>query len=130
MHQHKATRVMLTPSLLDNILGNPGLDLRRRLGALNTVFLQGEVVPSALCAPFARRMPAGARLVNAYSTWECTDVAYAAVAIGGGGGLSGGGGGSPAPFWRAAPAGRAWQKLPDTSSNALLPSFLELNCIL
>ena len=46
---------------------------------MRLVFLQGEAVAAAAPARFAARLPR-ASLVNAYSTWESTDVAYCTLA--------------------------------------------------
>ena len=68
---------MVTPSLLRNLLDQPGLDAARFLGKrLRYVLLEGEVVPASLVADFgAAFKDSTTRLVNYYSTWESLDVA-------------------------------------------------------
>ena len=82
--RHKATRLMVTPSLLRNLLDTPGLDAARHLGkALRFVMLEGEVVPSTLVDDFAAQFGgSGAVLVNYYSTWESLDATYEVLASG------------------------------------------------
>ncbi|WKB55889.1 type I polyketide synthase [Eleftheria terrae] len=79
LEQERITRLVVTPSLLETVLDAPGLTDRfaDSLLALRTCFLMGEVVPARLVEKAARRLPSTLRLVNAYSTWESLDVAYA-----------------------------------------------------
>ncbi|KAJ8604289.1 hypothetical protein CTAYLR_002502 [Chrysophaeum taylorii] len=83
LKQHKITRTMLTPSLLRNILDQPGLDAKRHLGHMRYFFLQGEVVPRALVDDFRAKFSSSSflqkrtRLVNYYSTWESLDATAA-----------------------------------------------------
>ncbi|MBU2580836.1 MAG: SDR family oxidoreductase [Alphaproteobacteria bacterium] len=74
LESHRVSRVLFTPSLLDTVLSNAGGDLGRRLAALHTVILNGEVVTVALARRFANVLP-HVRLVNDYSISECHDVA-------------------------------------------------------
>jgi non-ribosomal peptide synthetase component F len=65
--------VLFTPSLLEQVLNTPGLDLQSRLSHLHIVWLNGEVVPTALQARFFAELPK-ASLVNVYRISECNDV--------------------------------------------------------
>lgn len=69
------TRVLLTPSLLEQVLTASGGDLQRRLPCLKTVLLNGEVVSSALVETFRATLPR-VNLVNDYSISECHDVSH------------------------------------------------------
>ncbi len=69
----RITRVLFTPSLLEQILNTPDLDLAERLPDLRIVYLNGEVVPVALRNRFYQRLP-WVRLINDYSISECHDV--------------------------------------------------------
>lgn len=73
------TRLVTTTSLLESLLDHPGLapTLVDRLAHMTAWFLMGEVVPGRVVASAARLFPPGLRLVNAYSTWESLDIAYA-----------------------------------------------------
>lgn len=73
LEEHAITRVLFTPSLLEQILNTPGLDIENRLSHLHIVWLNGEVVPTALQARFFEHLPQ-ARLLNDYSISECHDV--------------------------------------------------------
>ena len=75
LKRHAITRCMLTPSLLRNLLDQPGLDAQRTLGGLRYLMLEGEVVPRQLVTDFAGRFDKKERpkLVNYYSTWESLD---------------------------------------------------------
>ena len=73
LEKHRITRVLFTPSLLEQVLNTPGLDLQSRLSHLYIVWLNGEVVPTALQARFFAELPK-ARLLNDYSISECHDV--------------------------------------------------------
>lgn len=86
LKKHKITRCMLTPSLLRNVLDQPGLDARRMLGNLKYLLLEGEVVPRSLVNDFQNRFYSdnggdyresqpwrAPVLVNYYSTWESLD---------------------------------------------------------
>ncbi|PIE47459.1 MAG: hypothetical protein CSA42_03400 [Gammaproteobacteria bacterium] len=67
------TRVLFTPSLLEQILNTPDLDLTQRLAKLQIVWLNGEVVPTALCKRFFEILP-NCKLINDYSISETHDV--------------------------------------------------------
>ncbi|MCH9807192.1 MAG: SDR family NAD(P)-dependent oxidoreductase [Alphaproteobacteria bacterium] len=68
------TRVLFTPSLLDQILSAGGAALAKQLPDLRTVILNGEVVTTSLARRFANALP-GVALINDYSISECHDVA-------------------------------------------------------
>ncbi|MCW7538711.1 AMP-binding protein [Aquabacterium sp. A7-Y] len=96
LERQRITRLVVTPSLLETTLDVPGLAgrMHRALGQLSICFLMGEVVPARLVDKAARDLPAQLRLVNAYSTWESLDIAYAELL-------------PPAPFpAQSAPVGR------------------------
>lgn len=73
LHEHQITRVLFTPSLLEQILNTPGLDLADKFKTLRIVWLNGEVVPTALRNRFFERLP-HIKLINDYSISECHDV--------------------------------------------------------
>lgn len=73
LSRERITRVLFTPSLLDQVLATPGLDLAAALPELRIVYLNGEVVPTALVQRFRRALP-HVRLVNDYSISETHDV--------------------------------------------------------
>jgi len=73
LEKYEITRVLFTPSLLEQILEVPGLDLARRLPQLKIVYLNGEVVTASLCDRFYERLPQ-AKLINDYSISECHDI--------------------------------------------------------
>jgi non-ribosomal peptide synthetase component F len=73
LSRHRITRVLFTPSLLEQILNTPDLDISGKLRHLRLVYLNGEVVTAALCTRFHQRLPR-ATLLNDYSISECHDV--------------------------------------------------------
>lgn len=73
LDQNAITRVLFTPSLLEQILNATDADLSKRLSKLAIVWLNGEVVPTALCARFFERLPQ-TKLLNDYSISETHDV--------------------------------------------------------
>ncbi len=75
----RITRLVVTPSLLENLLDYPGLAARvsHQWRRMHAWFLMGEVVPHRLIEKAAQSFPAHLRLVNAYSTWESLDISYA-----------------------------------------------------
>lgn len=73
LRENKITRVLFTPSLLDQVLSTPGLDLESAFAHLRVLYLNGEVVPTALQRRFTHRFPHVA-LVNDYSISETHDV--------------------------------------------------------
>ncbi len=74
LEKNRITRVLFTPSLLDQVLSGGGQVLSQPLANLRVVILNGEVVPAALAARFRERLP-HVLLVNDYSISECHDVA-------------------------------------------------------
>ncbi|MGK7891073.1 MAG: alpha/beta fold hydrolase, partial [Leptolyngbyaceae cyanobacterium] len=73
LETYQITRVLFTPSLLEQVLNTPKLDLETRLHHLNIVWLNGEVVPTELRNRFFKRLP-NIKLLNDYSISECHDV--------------------------------------------------------
>lgn len=73
LHENRITRVLFTPSLLDQVLSTPGLDLATAFEHLRVVYLNGEVVTTALQQRFSRQFPT-IRLLNDYSISEAHDV--------------------------------------------------------
>ena len=73
LHEQRITRVLFTPSLLEQVLGTPGLDLETAFEHLRVVYLNGEVVTTSLAQRFTRRF-AWIRLLNDYSISETHDV--------------------------------------------------------
>ena len=82
----RLTRLLTTPSLLSTLLETAAADadagaappLAARLPELALWLLCGEVVPTALARAAAAALPHAA-LVNDYSSWEGSDVAYATL---------------------------------------------------
>jgi amino acid adenylation domain-containing protein len=73
LSEHRITRVLFTPSLLEQILNTPNLDLQTKLRHLRVVYLNGEVVTTALRNRFRDLLPQ-VTLLNDYSISECHDV--------------------------------------------------------
>ena len=73
LSEHRITRVLFTPSLLEQVLNTPHLDLQRRLRHLRLVYLNGEVVNTTLHNRFCELLPK-VTLLNDYSISECHDV--------------------------------------------------------
>jgi amino acid adenylation domain-containing protein len=73
LEKYEITRVLFTPSLLEQVFNTPGLELEKRLKHLKIVWLNGEVVPTVLRNRFFERFP-GVKLLNDYSISECHDV--------------------------------------------------------
>ncbi len=73
LEAHAITRVLFTPSLLEQILNATDESLSQRLSKLTIVWLNGEVVPTALCQRFFERFP-NTKLLNDYSISETHDV--------------------------------------------------------
>jgi surfactin synthase thioesterase subunit len=57
LYQHRITRVLVTPSLLEQILHTPMPDLRHQLRHLRVVYLNGEVVTTGLRHRFCELLP-------------------------------------------------------------------------
>ena len=77
-HQ-RITRLMVTPSLMQNILDYPGLDLHELMGHMVLWFLEGEVCTSSLAARFDELAPPNVELVNVYASWEALDLSYVSL---------------------------------------------------
>ena len=80
--EHRATRLLSTPSLLATLLETAAdaasagdAPLNAALGRMRTWLLCGEVVPAGLAAAAARQLPR-LRLVNDYSSWEGLSVIH------------------------------------------------------
>ena len=73
LSEHHITRVLFTPSLLEQVLSAPHAALLARLRHLRVVYLNGEVVPMALRNRFRQLLPQ-VTLLNDYSISECHDV--------------------------------------------------------
>jgi len=73
LEEHKITRVLFTPSLLEQILNTPDIDLTNRLSGLKIVWLNGEVVPTTLKNRFFEVFP-DCKLLNDYSVSETHDI--------------------------------------------------------
>lgn len=73
LEANEITRVLFTPSLLEQVLNTPDLNLGKRLAKLKIVWLNGEVVPTALCKRFFEVLP-NTKLLNDYSISETHDV--------------------------------------------------------
>ncbi len=70
---HQITRVLLTPSLLEQVLQQTDLKLREKLQKLRLVWLNGEVVSMQLRERFQQTLP-HVELWNDYSISECHDI--------------------------------------------------------
>lgn len=79
LERERITRIIATPSLLESVLDNTvvGPTLNKRLAHMEMWFLMGEVVASRVVAKARDRLPKSVGLVNAYSTWESLDIAFA-----------------------------------------------------
>ena len=73
LSEHCITRVLFTPSLLEQVLNTPNLDLQTTLRHLRVVYLNGEVVTTTLRNRFRKLLPQ-VTLLNDYSISECHDV--------------------------------------------------------
>ncbi len=73
LERHQISRVLLTPSLLEQVLNTAPPDLASKLPALEIVYVNGEVVTTALVNDFTARLPQ-VKLINDYSIAECHDV--------------------------------------------------------
>ncbi len=78
LEKHRVNRLVVTPSLLENMLDSPGADRQfsRYWSTVRLCFLMGEVVSGMLVEKAKSLLPSSVRLVNAYSTWESLDVSY------------------------------------------------------
>ena len=73
LHRHRITRVLFTPSLLEQVLHTPMPNLQQQLRHLRVVYLNGEVVTTGLRHRFRELFP-HVTLLNDYSISECHDV--------------------------------------------------------
>lgn len=73
LSRHRITRVLFTPSLLEQVLNSSGPELQQQLHHLRVVYLNGEVVTTALRNRFLALFP-HVTLLNDYSISECHDV--------------------------------------------------------
>lgn len=92
--RNEITRVLFTPSLLEQVLNAVGDGIAARLPALRIMILNGEVVSLKLAERFRAVLPHVA-LVNDYSISECHDVSTGLI-----------GDNRPSPASRTFPAGR------------------------
>jgi amino acid adenylation domain-containing protein/thioester reductase-like protein len=73
---HQITEILFTPSLLESLINAVDNDLARaKMASLKVVWLNGEVVTTALKHRLLEAIPAHTRLLNTYSISECHDVA-------------------------------------------------------
>lgn len=72
--RERITETLMTPSLLEAVLNNVGDDVGERLPALETLWLNGEVVTKRLAARAVEALPE-TRLLNVYSISEAHEVA-------------------------------------------------------
>jgi amino acid adenylation domain-containing protein/thioester reductase-like protein len=81
--QHKATRVLFTPSLLQACLDAPAdvVNVTKDMASLNTIVLCGEVVTATLRARTKMLLP-NVRILNLFSISECHDVSQADITCG------------------------------------------------
>jgi len=75
LSKHRITRILFTPSLLEQILNTPHLDLPHKLRHLRVLYLNGEVVTTALRNRFRALLP-DVVLLNDYSTAEAHDTCH------------------------------------------------------
>lgn len=76
---HKITRLLFTPSLLQAVLDmNTEEELRKKFDSIRLIWLCGEVVSMALNDQFKRIFPEK-KLLNLYSVSECHDVTAADI---------------------------------------------------
>ncbi len=73
LSRHRITRVLFTPSLLEQVLNSSGPELPQQLRHMRVVYLNGEVVTTALRNRFVALFP-HVTLLNDYSISECHDV--------------------------------------------------------
>ncbi len=73
LSKHRIARVLFTPSLLEQVLNTPDIDLAATLKDLRIVWLNGEVVATPLVEEFTSKLP-NVKLINDYSISECHDV--------------------------------------------------------
>ncbi len=74
LEEYEISEVLMTPSLLETVLGASGPDLAERLSALRVLWLNGEVVTRTLARRAMTSLPQ-VRLLNVYSCSETHDAA-------------------------------------------------------
>ncbi len=74
MEEYEISEILMTPSLLETVLGASGADLAERLSALRVLWLNGEVVTRTLARRAMTALPQ-VRLLNVYSCSETHDAA-------------------------------------------------------
>ncbi|XP_069130390.1 uncharacterized protein [Argopecten irradians] len=74
LHEHKITRMLFTPSLLEAVLNTSGLDFDTKLKSMRQILFCGEVVTTALFERCLKTLP-WIQFLNLYSVSECHDVA-------------------------------------------------------
>lgn len=73
LRENRITRMLFTPSLLEALLNEPGVDVTKDLSSFRNLLLCGEVVTTDLRARTVNLLP-GRGLWNLYSISECHDV--------------------------------------------------------
>ncbi|PNF30886.1 hypothetical protein B7P43_G06094 [Cryptotermes secundus] len=79
--EHRITRMLFTPSLLQAVLDFKGLHLNKAFRFMRQVWLCGEVVTRILRDRFIQLFP-HVQLLNLYSISECHDVACSDLSLG------------------------------------------------
>ena len=79
LQEHGVTEVLFTPSLLEAVLDGGGEDLREKLSALRTLWLNGEVVTKTLARRVLRLLP-GKHIFNLYSVSETHEISAGELA--------------------------------------------------
>ena len=74
LREQRVTEVLMTPSLLETVLGRVGRDLTADLPELRVLWLNGEVVTRVLARNALRALPA-TRVLNVYSASETHEIA-------------------------------------------------------
>jgi amino acid adenylation domain-containing protein/thioester reductase-like protein len=74
LREQRATEVLMTPSLLETVLGRIGADLGAMLPDLRVLWLNGEVVTRVLARSVLRALP-DTRVLNVYSASESHEIA-------------------------------------------------------
>ncbi|BCH12646.1 hypothetical protein MesoLj131c_69040 (plasmid) [Mesorhizobium sp. 131-3-5] len=75
LERNRISRTLLTPSLLDVLVGSGVLDVPSRLPDLRLIYLSGEVVTAALVSRVKDALP-HVKIVNHYSVAETYDVTH------------------------------------------------------
>ncbi len=72
----RATQLVVTAQLTQNILNYPGLDLKTELASIKYWMLCGEVCTRAMALQWFDRLLPAAELWNYYGSWEALDITY------------------------------------------------------